>query len=113
MARGFLAGNRNKEKSGETTRAKSDDYARSMYFTESDYDVLNVAEKLAKEHGVAPAQIALAWILHKPGVTAPIIGATKMPHLEQAVQALEIKLSEEEIAALEEPYVPHEILGHS
>ncbi len=80
---------------------------------ESDFAVLDVVEMLAKEHGVAPAQIALAWILNQPGVAAPIIGATKMPHLEQAVQALEIKLSAEELAALEAPYQPHPILGHS
>jgi aryl-alcohol dehydrogenase (NADP+) len=113
MARGFLAGTRNEEKSGESARAKSDDYARSMYFTSSDYDVLAVVEKLAKEQGVFPSQIALAWLLHKPGVAAPIIGATKMLHLEQAVGALEIKLSTEEIVALEAPYLPHPILGHS
>jgi len=113
MARGFLAGNRSTtDKSGETTRAKSDDFAHSMYWRGSDFKVLEVVEKLAKDHGVAPAQIALAWILHKPGVAAPIIGATKMPHLEQAVQALEIQLSAEEIAALEAPYQPHPVLGH-
>ncbi|MBN2044711.1 MAG: aldo/keto reductase [Anaerolineales bacterium] len=112
MARGFLAGTRTRDKSGESKRAKSDLYAHSMYWRESDFAVLDVVEKLAKEHGAAPAQIALAWLLHKPGVAAPIIGATKMPHLEQAVQALEIKLSGEEIAALETRYQPHPILGH-
>jgi aryl-alcohol dehydrogenase (NADP+) len=67
---------------------------------------------MAETRGVTPAQIALAWLLHKPGVAAPIIGATKMPHLEQAVEALEIKLREEDIRDLEEPYVPHPVLGH-
>ena len=112
MARGFLAGNRTEDKSGETTRAKTDGFAHSMYYREADFAVLDAVEKLASEHSVTPAQLSLAWLLHQPGVVAPIIGATKMPHLEQAVDALEISLSEEDIAALEEPYVPHPVLGH-
>jgi len=113
MARGFLAGNRTEDKGGETTRAKTDGFAHSMYYRESDFAVLDAVEKLAAERGVTPAQLSLAWLLHQPGVAAPIIGATKMPHLEQAVAALEVSLSEEDIAALEEPYVPHPVLGHS
>ena len=66
---------------------------------------------VAKAHGVTPAQVALAWLLHKPGVTSPIIGATKMDHLEQAIAALEISLTDEEIAAMEEPYQPRGIIG--
>ena len=112
MARGFLAGNRTRDKGGETARSKSDGYAHSMYYRESDFMVVDVVEKLAPEYGVSPAQLSLSWLLHKPGVVAPIIGATKMPHLEQAVAALEISLSKEHIADLEEPYVPHPVLGH-
>ena len=112
MARGFLAGNRTEDKGGETTRAKTDGFAHSMYYREADFAVLDAVEKLAAEHSVTPAQLSLAWLLHQPGVAAPIIGATKMPHLEQAVDALEITLSEEDLAALEEPYVPHPVLGH-
>ena len=112
LARGFLAGNRTKDKSGETKRAKSDDYAQAMYFKQSDFAVLERVIELAEKRGVTPAQIALAWLLHQPGVAAPIIGATKLPHLEQAVKALEIELRQEDLEHLEEPYVPHPVLGH-
>jgi aryl-alcohol dehydrogenase (NADP+) len=112
LARGFLAGNRTRNKSGETMRAKSDGFAHDMYYQEADFAVLDRAVEMAEKRGVTPAQIALAWILHKPGVVSPIIGATKMPHLEQAVEALEIELREEDLQALEEPYVPHPVLGH-
>jgi len=113
LARGFLAGNRSRQQWGETVRAKTDDFAHVLYYQDSDFEVADRAAELAKEHGVAPAQIALAWMLHKPGVTAPIIGTSKMYQLEDAVAALEIKLSEAEIASLEEPYRPHPVLGHS
>ena len=113
LARGFLAGNRTADKGGETKRAKSDAYAHNMYYQETDFEVADRAAKLAKGKGVSPMQVALAWLLHKPGVVSPIIGATKMPHLEEAVAALEVSLSGEEIAALEEPYQPHPVLGHT
>ncbi len=113
LARGFLAGNRGRDvKDGETSRSQTDDYAHRLYYADSDFDVVDRVVELAKKRGVAPAQIALAWILHKPGVTAPIIGASKMEQLEQALGALEIELSEDEIKALEEPYKPHATLGH-
>jgi len=113
LARGFLAGNRSRsEKSGETARSKTDDYAQQMYYAQHDFDVVDRVEDLAKKRGVAPAQIALAWILHKPGVTAPIVGASKMAHLDQALAALDIALTAEEIGSLEEPYQPHAVLGH-
>jgi aryl-alcohol dehydrogenase-like predicted oxidoreductase len=83
-----------------------------MYYRDDDFTVVDRVVELAEQHGATPAQIALAWILRKPGITAPIIGASKMPHLEQAVAALEIKLSDEDIAFLEEPYRPHPVLGH-
>ncbi len=113
LARGFLAGNRTEEKSGPTKRSKSDDYAHRMYYRQSDFEVLDALESLAAEKQVPPAQLALAWLLHKPGVVSPIIGATKMQHLEEAVQALEITLTPEEIEQLEASYVPHPVLGHS
>jgi len=113
LARGFLTGNRTRETHQPTTRAKTDGFAQEMYYQEMDFDVVDRAKELAQRHGVTPAQIALAWLLHQPGLTAPIIGASKMPHLEQAVAALEIKLSQEEIDLLEEPYLPHPVLGHS
>ena len=112
LARGFLAGNRRRSDHGATTRAKSDDFAHKMYYSDADFDVVERVVALAEQHGVAPAQIALAWMLHKPGITAPIIGASKMPHLEDAIAALEITLSAEEMATLEAPYQPHPVLGH-
>jgi aryl-alcohol dehydrogenase-like predicted oxidoreductase len=108
LARGLLAGNR---KAG-TERSKQDDYAQKLYTREADDRVVDAVQDLAKERGVPPAQIALAWLLHKPGVTAPIIGASKPNHLEDAVAALVIRLSKAEIERLEAVYVPHPVLGH-
>jgi len=113
LARGFLTGNRAKEEWGSTVRAKVDDFAHSMYYQESDFQIVARVVELAGRLGHSPAQIALAWLLHQPDVTAPIIGASKMQHLEDAVAALAIKLSAEELAYLEELYQPHPILGHS
>jgi len=108
LARGLLAGNR---KAG-TERSKQDDYAHKLYTREADDRVVDCVQELAKDKNVPPAQIALAWLLHKPGVTAPIIGASKPHHLEDAVAALAIKLSAAEIEKLEAVYVPHPVLGH-
>jgi 1-deoxyxylulose-5-phosphate synthase len=113
LARGFLAGNRSRQEKGETTRAKSDSFAHRLYYQESDFTIVDRVTQLAKKRGVSNAQIALAWMLHKPGITAPIIGATKAYHLEDAIKALQIKLSSEEIKELEEPYQPHPVLGMS
>ena len=113
LARGFLAGNRSREQQGNTERARTDDFAHQMYYTDADFEVVGRVVDLAKRRGVKPAQIALAWILHKPGVTAPIIGASKMEQLEDAIAALEISLDQTEIAFLEECYRPHPVLGHS
>jgi aryl-alcohol dehydrogenase (NADP+) len=108
LARGLLAGNRR----AGTLRAKVDDYAHKLYTQDADDRVVDCVEELAKQRGVPPAQIALAWLLHKPGVTAPIIGASKPHHLDDAVAALNVKLSKEEIEKLESVYVPHPVLGH-
>lgn len=113
LARGFLAGNRKRGGSGETVRANSDPFGNSLYFRDEDFMVAECAAEVAKERGVTSSQIALAWILSKPYVTSPILGATKMEHLDQAIAALEIQLSEEEIKRLEESYKPHPVLGHS
>lgn len=113
LARGFLAGTRTKADFGSTIRARTDEYAQKMYYQDSDFNVVEKLSAVAKQRGNSNAQVALAWILSKPGVTAPIIGASKMPHLEEAVAALKIKLSDEEVRALEEPYQPHPVLGHS
>ena len=111
LARGFLAGNRQKETKGETTRAKTDDFAHQLYYQDSDFQVVDRVVELAQKRGIAPAQIALAWLLHQPGVTAPIIGASKMNHLEDALAALEIDLTDEECQSLEEFYQPHPVLN--
>ena len=121
QAGGFLAGNRSKsdlEKSdGEgaaaTKRAGTDAFAHQRYYADSDFAIVDRVKSLAEKKQVKPAQLALAWLLSKPGVTAPIIGASKMYQLEEAVAATTIKLSEDEIKALEELYQPHRILGHS
>jgi len=112
LARGFLAGNRTREKSGGTARAKTDKFAHEMYYQNNDFDIVDRVTELAKTKNVSSAQIALAWLLHQTGVTAPIIGASKMYQLEEAVKALEIPLSKDECKLLEEPYRPHPILGH-
>ena len=113
LARGFLTGNRQTSDYGPTVRAKTDDFAQSMYFQDADFEVVARVVELAKQRYASPAQIALAWLLHQEGVTAPIIGASKMGHLEEAVGALDIQLSMEDRRFLEEPYRPHPVLGHS
>jgi aryl-alcohol dehydrogenase-like predicted oxidoreductase len=110
LARGFLAGTR-KDGEARTTRAKSDKFGESMYHTPADYAVQERVAEVAGRLGVSPAQVATAWLLHQPGVTAPIIGASKMAHLEDAVAALEVKLDPEDLRRLEEPYQPHPVLG--
>jgi aryl-alcohol dehydrogenase (NADP+) len=110
LARGLLARNR---QTG-TVRSRTDDFATRLYAgtAESDDKVIARVQTLATAHGVPPARIALAWLLHKPGVTAPIVGASKPQHLEDAVGALSVKLTVQEIASIEEPYVPHPVAGH-
>jgi len=111
LARGRLARTTPSPSSG-TTRADSDTYAVDLYDSPTDQKVIEAGRKVAKEIGVAPSEVALAWLLQKPGVSAPIIGATKIEHLESAVRALEVKLTPEHVRALEEPYQPHAVRGH-
>lgn len=113
LARGFLAGNRSADKGGDTERAKTDGFAHQMYYQPSDFAVAERCAELAQKRGVSSAQMALAWILHQPGVTSPIIGASKMYQLEEAVAALSIKLDADELKYLGELYQPHPVLGHS
>ena len=113
MARGFFAGNRKHGGGGDTTRAQTDPFANQLYFREEDFVVADRAQEVAKQRGATASQVALAWVLSKPHITSPIIGSTKMEHLDQAIAALDIKLTEEEIKRLEEPYKPHPVLGHS
>ncbi|RMF80710.1 MAG: aldo/keto reductase [Chloroflexi bacterium] len=112
LARGFLAGNRSRKEWGETIRAKSDDFAQMMYYQDVDFAIVERVVEVAGRLGVKPAQVALAWLLQQSGVSSPIIGATKMYHLEEAVASVDIRLSEDDVAYLEELYVPHPVLGH-
>ena len=112
LARGMLTGNRTRAGEKLTTRAQTDAFADSIYTPEVDFDVVERADEVAAQRGVPTAQVSLAWLLHKPAVTAPIVGATKLQHLEDALAAEQLSLSDSEIERLEEPYVPHAIAGH-
>jgi len=112
LARGFLAGNRRREGRGETSRARTDDFAHRLYYNDGDFEVVDRVGEIAGARGVSHAQVALAWLLHQPGVTAPIVGASKPHHLEDALAAPGLKLDDSELKALAEPYRPHPVLGH-
>ena len=111
LARGFVTGNRRREDYGDTLRAKTDMFGHDLYYQPCDFDVVDRITEVARKRGVSNAQVALAWVLQQPGVTAPIIGASKMRHLEEAVSAVELKLEDTELKALAEPYQPHRVLG--
>jgi 1-deoxyxylulose-5-phosphate synthase len=112
LARGLLAGNRTRAGERLTTRAESDPFGDALYVPEIDFDVVDRVAEVASERGVPSAQVALAWLLSRPGVTAPIVGATKVAHLEDALAAETLELTPDEIARVEEPYVPHAVSGH-
>jgi aryl-alcohol dehydrogenase-like predicted oxidoreductase len=112
LARGFLAGTRTREGERRTRRSETDPLQDEWYGRPEDFDVLDRVKEVADKRGLPPAQVALAWLLHKPAVTAPIIGATKLGHLEDALAAAELRLTSDEIARLEQAYVPHPVLGH-
>ena len=112
LARGLLAGNRTRDGERLTTRAGSDPFGDALYVPEVDFDVVDRVGEVAGERGVANAQVALAWLLSRPAVTAPIVGATRVGHVEDALAAEALELTPEEIARLEEPYVPHAVSGH-
>jgi 1-deoxyxylulose-5-phosphate synthase len=115
LARGFLAGNRTPDDitAGRTRRAKNDAYARNLYYREEDFAVANRLSELAAERGESNAKIGYAWLLHQPGVAAPIVGASKIEHIEEAAAAVQVKLSPDEIQRLNEPYKAHPVLGHT
>lgn len=112
LARGLLTGKRSKERN-ETLRARTDEFAKMLYKADSDFDIVNRLTEIATQKGLPNAQIALAWMLSKPFITAPIIGASKPGHLEDSVAALTIRLTKDEISQLEELYQPHPVLGHT
>jgi aryl-alcohol dehydrogenase-like predicted oxidoreductase len=112
LARGFLAGTRRSTTDADTLRGRTDDFAHSMYYTPEDFTIADRVREVAVRKDVSPAQIALAWVLRQPGISAPIVGASKVEQLDQAIDALEIRLTGDEVARLEEPYVPHRVLGH-
>ena len=111
LARGILAGSRTRAGENRTTRSGTDPLLDAWYGA-ADFDVVDRVGEVAAERGVPQAQVALAWLMHRPGVTAPIVGATKLGHLEDALAAEELELSEKEMGRLEEPYVPHHVVGH-
>jgi aryl-alcohol dehydrogenase (NADP+) len=113
LARGFVVGNRRQEDYGETVRAKTDEFSRRQYYSPQDFAIVDRISEVAKNRGTNNAQIALAWVLQQPGVTAPIIGASKMHQLDDAVAALDIKLDETELKLLAEPYRPRPIMAHA
>jgi 1-deoxyxylulose-5-phosphate synthase len=111
LARGFLAGNRRMDGFGDTSRAKTDDFAHELYFTDADFAVADRVVELGRRLGLKPAQVALAWLLGRPGVTTPIVGASKLSHLDEAIEAVTLRLSSEDVAFVEELYQPHPVLG--
>jgi 1-deoxyxylulose-5-phosphate synthase len=113
LARGVLAGNRGRQGERRTTRAGSDPLSDERYNTPGDFDVVDRLGEVAAAHGAPPAQVALAWLLSRPGVTAPIVGATRLGHIADALAAEQLVLDQEEVRRLEQPYVPHPVLGHS
>ncbi len=112
LARGLLTGTRTRENIEPTLRAREDEYTREIYRPEADFDVIDRLIEVSAERGDDPTSVALAWMLQKPVVVAPIIGTTKMEHLDAALAAVDVKLSQEEIKRLEELYVPHTVQGH-
>ncbi|MDZ4164039.1 MAG: aldo/keto reductase [Smithellaceae bacterium] len=113
LARGFLSGNRREAGKGETLRARTDQLAQEYYYQSADFAVLARVQEVAARYGRTPAQIALSWLTSRPGVTAPVIGASKLNQLDELAAALEINLDERDVSALEELYEPHLVLGHS
>jgi aryl-alcohol dehydrogenase-like predicted oxidoreductase len=112
LARGLLTGNRSKERN-ETIRARTDEFGKTLYKMDSDFDIIDRVEEVAGRYEVPVARVALAWMLSKPYITSPIIGASKPGHIEDAVAAIDLKLTKEDIGYLEELYQPHPVMGHS
>src|SRR5262249_206145 len=111
LARGLLARSRPAAGKARPTRARSDPFTDALYRPELARPVIDRAGEVAKERRVPTAQVALAWLLHKPGVTSPIVGATKIEHLDDILAAEKLSLSADEVGRLEEPYAPHRVVG--
>src|SRR5947209_6927194 len=111
MARGFLAGDRKKQGGGDTTRANSDTLAAKFYFSDADFAIADRVGELAARRGISRMQVALAWVLSRPGVAAPIVGASQLAHLDEAIDALDVKLTADECTYLEAQYQPHTVVG--
>jgi aryl-alcohol dehydrogenase (NADP+) len=112
LARGFLMGTHRRQDHGDSLRAKTDDFAHKLYYQDDDFAVVDRLTELARQKSVSNAQLALAWLLHQPGMTAPIIGASKMEQLEDTAKGVDVKLTAEDLKFLAEPYKPHPVLGH-
>ena len=113
LARGFLAGGRAEPKEGNTERARTDEFSPRLYYREADFKVVDAVTEIAKARGLSNMQVALAWVLKNPAITAPIVGASKLNHLDDAVSALEVKLTDDEVKALEANYQPKPVLDHA
>ena len=113
LARGFLAGNRTRDGQNPTSRAKTDTIAQNLYYVDQDFDIVDRVKELAEKKGVLPIQIALAWVMHKPGVTSPIIGARTIQQMQELVDSVKVELSTEDLEYLEAPYIARPVLGHS
>jgi aryl-alcohol dehydrogenase-like predicted oxidoreductase len=113
LARGFLAGGRTAPKEGNTERARTDEFSPRLYFTEADQKVVETVSEIARDRGLSNMQIALAWVLRNKAVTAPIVGASKLGHIDAAVSALDVVLSDDEVKRLEAPYAPKPVLDHA
>lgn len=112
LARGFLAGNRKRGSKEASKREQHDEFGHGLYYADADYDIADRVVELAKRKGVLPIQVALAWVANRPGVSAPIIGASRLEQLDQLVEGMSVKLTDEDTKFLEEHYVPHQVLGH-
>lgn len=112
LARGFLAGNRQRGRRDATRREQHDEFGHTLYYADSDYDVVDRVVEVAGRTGVLPIQVALAWVMRQPGVTAPIVGASRLEQLDQLIEAATLTLTDDEARALAEPYRPHRISGH-
>jgi aryl-alcohol dehydrogenase-like predicted oxidoreductase len=112
LARGFLAGNRKRGSKDATKREQHDDFGHGLYYSEADYDIADRVVQVARQKAVLPIQVALAWVVQQPGISAPIVGASRLEQLDQLIDGLSVKLSEDEKRFLEEKYVPHPVLGH-